>query len=323
MRADALCGTLRPLALLLLPAVLGGLYPSALYARAETAGARPPALVLEAGSVAHRQMVAVGRDLVVAGEAREDAAALEGRIRILGRVHGDVIALGGDVELAASARVDGDVYSLGGHIRAAPGSTIGGRSVSYPSASAAWLTLIEGPTLGLSPFSPLVVGAKIGLLAAWLLLVLALFSISGREMLATSASVASEPGRSFVVGLTGVCAMALTALALTTLAVAVVGVPLLVLVVLVALVLKLWGMVGVFHALGDALGRRLLGRRLRSLHAATLGLLVLGVVKFLPYVGVWVWTAATLIGVGAALTTKMGRREPWLRPEAQPAMPVG
>ena len=42
-------------------------------------------------------------------------------------------------------------------------------------------------------------------------------------------------------------------------------------------------------------------------------LLALGLVKFIPYLGVWAWTAATLIGVGATLTTKLGRREPWFQ----------
>jgi hypothetical protein len=48
------------------------------------------------------------------------------------------------------------------------------------------------------------------------------------------------------------------------------------------------------------------------LHAALAGLLALGVVKFLPWIGTVGWTLATLIGVGASLATKFGRDEPWL-----------
>ena len=280
-------------------------------AAAQPAGA-DPALVLESGSVARRQLVGVGRDVQVHGEAREDVVALDGSIEITGRVQGDVIALGGSVALGATARVAGDVFAVGGAVRAHPGAQLGGRSVSYPDASAAWLTLLEGPTVGLSPFSPVVLGAKIALLAAWLLLVVIFFAVSGREVLATSESVSREPFRGFVVGLTGVVTLVLTALLLTALSAALVGLPLLVLVVLLALVLKLWGMVAVFHALGDWLARRL-GKRLTPLHAATLGLLVLGVLKFVPYVGVIAWTTATLLGVGATLSTKLGRREPWLQ----------
>lgn len=283
-------------------------------APARPAGPAPPALRLEAGSVAYSQLVALGRDLVVAGEARSDVAALEGSVEVSGHVHGDVIVLGGDVRVTATGRVDGDVSVLGGSLHAAPGAHLGGRSVSYPSLSSAWLTLLEGPTLGLPPFSPVVLGAKLALLAAWAVLLLLLFVTSGRGLLETAEGIRLEPGKSFLVGLTGVLSLFLTALLFATFTRGLAGVPLLVLVVLLALALKLWGMVAVFYALGSFLARRLLKRKLRPLNAATLGLLVLGTLKFLPYVGVWVWTAATLIGVGAALATKFGRREPWLEP---------
>jgi hypothetical protein len=269
------------------------------------------ALRLEKGSVARHQLVAIGRDLVVAGEALSDVAALQGSIEVSGRVAGDLIVLGGNARLTPTAEVDGDVYALGGSIDATPGARLGGRTVSYPNASAAWLTLMEGPAVGLAATSPLVLGAKVALLAAWAALLLLFFAASGREVLGTADNVRREPFRSFFVGLTGVLALLLTALFLSAFAGALVGVPLLVLVVLLAIVLKLWGMVAVFYALGDWIALRLLHRRIRPLTAATWGLLALGVLKFVPWIGVWSWTAATLIGVGAALSTKFGRREPW------------
>lgn len=269
------------------------------------------ALRLEKGSTASHQLVAIGRDLVVAGEALSDVAALQGSIEVSGRVAGDVIALGGNARLAPTAEVDGDVYALGGTIDAKPGARLGGRTVSYPSASAAWLTLVEGPVVGLAASSPVVLGAKVALLAAWAALLLLFFAASGREVLGTADNVRREPFRSFFVGLSGVLAMLLTALFLSAFAGALVGVPLLVLVVLLAVLLKLWGMIAVFYALGDWIARRLFHRRIRPLTAATWGLLVLGALKFIPWLGIWSWTAATLIGVGAALSTKFGRREPW------------
>jgi len=269
------------------------------------------ALRLEKGSTARNQLVAIGRDLVVDGEALGDVAALQGSIEVSGRVAGDVIALGGNARLAPTAEVGGDVYALGGTIDASPGARLGGRTVSYPSAGAAWLTLVEGPAIGLSSASPIVLGAKVALLAAWAALLLLFFAASGREVLGTADNVRREPFRSFFLGLSGVLAMLLTALFLSAFAGALVGVPLLVLVVLLAVVLKLWGMVAVFYALGDWIARRLFHRRIRPLTAATWGLLVLGALKLIPWIGIWSWTAATLIGVGAALSTKFGRREPW------------
>lgn len=271
----------------------------------------PPALRLEAGSFARHQLVAIGRDLIVAGEALGDVAAVEGSVEVSGRVDGDVVVLGGDARLLPSARVGGDVHVMGGVIRASPDARVEGRMVAYPTASAAVVTLIEGPSLGLGFSSPLVLGTKLALLAAWAALLLLLFAASGRQVLETADEVRREPFRSFFVGLTGVLALLLTGLFFSAFTGGLVGVPLLVLVLLLALLLKLWGMIAVFYALGEWLSRRVFRRRLRPLNAATLGLLVLGILKFLPWVGVWAWTAATLIGIGASLSSKLGRREPW------------
>ena len=241
-----------------------------------------PAIVVEEGSVARQEVVAVGRDLVVAGEAMSDVVSISGSTRVTGRVAGDVIVLGGDGLLSETARVEGDVFILGGRLEAAPGARIEGRSVSYPTVSSAWLTLMEGPSLGLAAWSPLVLGAKLALMAAWLALTLLLFATSGRQLLETSESVQANPGRNFVTGVAAVLAMLLTALLFSAFAAAIVGIPLLILVVLLALILKLWGLVSVFHATGYWLVARLFKKRALPLNYALVGLLVLGAVKLIP-----------------------------------------
>jgi hypothetical protein len=267
---------------------------------------------LDAGSVAHHQLVAIGRDLVIEGQALSDVAALQGSVSITGQVDGDVVVLGGNVELGPRARIGGDVFAVGGTVRAAPGARAEGRMVSYPTASSAAITLVEGPSLGLGFASPVVLGVKLALLAAWAALLLVLFAASGRQILETAEGIRNEPLRNFGIGLTGLLALVLTALLFTTFTGGLAGAPLLVLVVLLALLLKLWGMIAVFYTLGEWIARRLLRRpRMRPLNAATIGLIVMGVIKLVPFVGVWVWTAATLIGMGATLSTKFGRREPW------------
>jgi hypothetical protein len=280
-------------------------------ASAASAVSARPALRLEPGAIARHQLVAVARDIEVDGDALADVAALNGSVLVRGRVKGDVIVIGGSARLGPRASVDGDISVIGGVIQVDPGARIGGRSVAYPNASPTLTTLLEGPSLGLSDTSPLVLGAKLALLAAWAALLLLLFAASGRQMLETAEDVRREPFLSFFTGLTGVAALVLTALALTIFLGGLAWAPMLAMVALLLLVLKLWGMVAVFYALGDWVALRLLHRNLRPLNAATLGLLLMGAIKFLPYVGVWVWTAATLIGIGATLATKFGRREAW------------
>lgn len=278
---------------------------------AASSGQSPPALVIDAGSVAHSQVVAVGRDLRVAGQAESDVVSIHGSATVTGSVKGDVIVLGGDAVLAESARIGGDVLVLGGQLKAAAGSRILGRSVSYPTLGAAWLTLLEGPSLGLAASSPVVLGAKLALLAAWLTLSLILLATDGRQVLNGSRQIAREPARDFLIGFTGVLSLLLTALFFSAFASAIVGLPLLALVVLIALLLKLWGMVAVFHCVGAFVTSRWPGRRLQPLNQSMIGLGILGAIKLIPWVGTWVWTVATFIAVGATLATKFGRSEPW------------
>jgi hypothetical protein len=270
----------------------------------------PPAQTIHKGAVARSQVVGLGRDVLVEGKALSDVAAVNGSVIVSGTVEGDVLVLGGDARLASTARVAGRVFVLGGSLEAEAGASIGQPAVAYPSVSSAWLALVEAPALGLGAGAPIVLVAKVALLVAWLILMLLLFAVAGRPLLSTAEGVAQEPIRNFWMGLTGVLTLVMTGLFLGAFAGPVIGFPFVVLIVLLLLLAKLWGMVAVFYVVGRWCFNRL-RRRSSVLTVATVGLLVLGVIKFLPWLGLWVWTVATLVGVGAAFTTKFGRREDW------------
>ena len=270
-----------------------------------------PAYHLAEGSLVRSRIVALGRDMIVEGEAQSHAVVVSGSLHLSGSVGGDVVILEGDAHLAETARIAGDLYVLGGVVELASGAVVGGRSVAYPDTASVWLGLLESPTLGTSHFAPQVLGAKLALLAFWSFVALLLFGVARREMLVTSESLRVEPFHNFFVGLTGILAMTLTALFFAAFAGPFLGVPLLMLVAVVALLLRFWGMVAIFHAAGVWI-ERLLGRKNSAeLTAATLGLIALGVCKMIPWVGVVTWLMASFLGVGAALSTKLGRREAW------------
>jgi len=270
------------------------------------------ALVLEQGAVSRHQIVAVGKDLVVAGEALAGVTALEGSARISGTVAGDVTVMGGDVTLEPTARVGGSVHVLGGHLRLEPGALVEGSSVAYPSFSRAGLTLLEGPSLGMAATSPVVLAAKLGLVAAWLAITLILFVTTGRSLVAASDEIRREPLLCFASGLVAVLALVLTGLLLDALLPSPLSLPLLSIVVVTGIVAKLWGSVAVFHLVGRLVLRALVHGRRPLLHEALLGVLLLGALKFVPVAGIAIWTAMTLVGVGAALRTRFGRLEGWV-----------
>jgi hypothetical protein len=174
------------------------------------------------------------------------------------------------------------------------------------------LVLAEGPALGLSPWSRVVVGTKLALLAAWLITAMALVGAAWPAIESTAAAIAEAPLRSFSTGVVAVLAMLLLGLFLSAFLGVEAGVPLLVLLGLTALVLKLWGTVAVCALIGGRIVRAAGWRASGPLATTLYGLAVMGALKFVPWVGVWAWTAATLVGVGASLATKLGRRESWI-----------
>ncbi len=274
-------------------------------------GTDDAAVVVDADAVARDQLLAIGRDLELRGEARSDAVVLNGDARIDGFVAGDVIVLGGDVELGPPARLGGDVFVLGGRVDAESGAVVEGRTVAYPRAPSSLVVLAEGPVLGQAALSPAVALLNLALLLAWLLVTLVLAAGFDRALTATAQSVLERPFRNFFAGLVAVLAVAVTFAVLTAVAPALVGAPLLAVCGVAILVCKLWGTVAVFLAVGARLLPDRLGLAGRPLAAALCGLLALGVVKIAPYVGGWTWTIVTCIGIGAALDSRLGRRDPW------------
>jgi hypothetical protein len=110
----------------------------------------------------------------------------------------------------------------------------------------------------------------------------------------------------------------LTAILFSYLVPFVVGVPLLIALGVFAILSKAYGMIVVFHALGtvvagartrDQLDRR---RWLRGdLAMVLVGVLLLGTIRLIPIAGTILWASSSIFGIGVALATKFGRREPW------------
>jgi len=74
----------------------------------------------------------VGSDIHVENEesVQGTVMAWRGDVTVDGTVHGDVVAVGGNVNLNSTARVHGDVVCIGGELREEPGSYVSGEKVT-------------------------------------------------------------------------------------------------------------------------------------------------------------------------------------------------
>ena len=157
----------------------------------------------------------------------------------------------------------------------------------------------------------------LSLLLAWLIAAIVVTLMSAREVRYSSVELRASALHCFALGLVAITSFVLTAIALNYLP-SVIGLPLLIALGVFAIVAKIYGAIAVFHALGTmiagARSRQALDRRrwLRGdLAMVLVGVLVLGALRLIPVVGTLIWALASVFGVGTALATKFGRREPW------------
>ena len=219
-------------------------------------------------------------------------------------INGDLLVVGGTVTFGARGRVNGNVIHAGTKITGADGR-VGGRV--YPLAS------LEGATSAMTKTAIVV-----SLLLVWMLAAIVVTLMSGREIRSSSVEVRTSALHCFVLGLVAFTSFVLTAIAFSYLVPYIVGIPLLAALAVFGILTKVYGMIAVFHAIGtlvagarsrDQLGRR---RWMRGdLAMVVIGVLLLGALRLIPVVGPILWSLAGIFGVGVALATKFGRREPW------------
>jgi hypothetical protein len=227
-----------------------------------------------------------------------------GSVQIREVVSGDLLVLGGMVTFAGSGRVNGNLIHAASTVRGAE-NRVGGRV--YPLAS------LEGAAASLTKNAIVA-----SLLLVWLLAAVVVTLMSGKEIRLSSVEVRGSALHCFVLGLVALTSFVLTAIAFSYLVPYVIGIPLIAALAVFAVLTKVYGMIAVFHAVGTLVAgsrsRNQLAKRKwfrGDLAMVVVGVLILGAIRLIPVVGTMVWGLASVFGVGVALATKFGRREPW------------
>ncbi|MEW5980852.1 MAG: hypothetical protein AB1806_00620 [Acidobacteriota bacterium] len=263
--------------------------------------------------------------------------AVLGSARVDGRVDGDVVAVGGGVQLGPKAVVRGEVVSVGGGVERAPGARVGGQTsevrIGFPTFSPrirlrpwqdwSWFgTSLGGATDLIATLS------RMGILA---LLVIGLATIVPLQVRRIGDQVAAEPWRAGFVGLAAqLLFVPVLVITVLVLAVSIIGIPLLLLVPFAALAFLfafLLGFAGTASAVGQAVSRRFGGRPLPLVVGAAVGLAVIwaltAIARFaglagLParvilsvvlVAGFVIEYVAWTVGLGGVLVSRFGRRD--------------
>ncbi|MEO8380779.1 MAG: hypothetical protein ABI779_14035 [Acidobacteriota bacterium] len=251
-----------------------------------------------------KDAVYANRDVVIRTPVLGTVQLYGGTLVLDEVIHGDLLVISGKVIFGGRGRVEGNLIHAGSTILGAEGR-IGGRI--YPLAS------LEGAVSALTKTAIIA-----SLLLVWMVVAVVVTLMSGREIRISSIELRSSALHCFVLGLVAMTSFVLTAIAFSYLVPYVVGIPLLAALGVFGLLTKVYGMIAIFHTVGTLVAgsrtRQQLERRtwLRGdLAMVVVGVLLLGAIRLIPIVGTVLWSLASIFGIGVALATRFGRREPW------------
>jgi len=252
-----------------------------------------------AGSV-----VAVGGPAEINGTAW-DVVVVGGPAVIRGQVSGDLVAVGGSVELTSSAKIMGDLVIVGSTFERDPGAVVTGSEVSLTLKEALgsqivqWFKGFPFPT----PTSPVFWWRLVSLFLTAVVLVIVSI-LFPKATAKTANQLAVSPILSFFWG------TLITFLALPTtilLFITILGIPLAGMLWLILACAYYLG----FASLSSLLGEKVLtalGRVQPELYiSALLGAVFIGLITWIPYVGILVGWLLKITGLGAAVLSLVNR----------------
>lgn len=245
-----------------------------------------------------------GEDTVIRDRVAGSVQVFGGNVTVANVIEGDLFVAAGTVKFAGAGRVEGDLIYGAARVTDASDRVRGG---IYSLSS------LEGAAASMDKSAVIA-----SLLLAWLVVAVIVTMMSGREIRSSSVEVRTSALHCFVLGLVALTSFVLTAIAFSYLVPYMIGIPLLAALGAFGVLTKVYGMIVMFHAVGTLVaGSRTRGQLasrkwLRGdLAMVVIGLLILGAIRLVPVAGTIVWGLASVFGVGVALATKFGRRDPW------------
>jgi hypothetical protein len=237
-------------------------------------------VLVDRGQTSKDVVVADG-NVTVRGTVDGDLAVADGDVTVRGRVTGNVVTLGGKAILGRRAHVDGDVLYADKKPQVAPGAQIGGDVKKFkPDA-------IAGGALGLR------IAVWLAVTISMLVLGLLLLVLFPRAADAVARAAKARTGRATLVGLLTFFLIPIIGfVALIT----VVGIPL-----GAGLLLALLPIYGLAYTASAFVTGRLVSKKGSPILAFVIGVLILRVLAFVPFLGGLIWFLATILGLGALL----------------------
>ncbi len=259
-------------------------------------------------------IISFGGNVTVEGRVKENVVAFGGTITLSGEVGDTVVGLGSAITLRPTAVIKGDLVSLGGVLNKEPGCSIQGDTVYFKSSE--FLSRILRGGLFSVPLLPIVLILKLFAVFIWLLLAVVVAGLFPRQLVFASAQVRATFWPVVGTGAMSLIIFVTLILFSAFLSLVLIGIPFLLFLIAVGLAIKIFGQVVLFHFFGESLGKALGVRAPAPLLAVVLGIVIVSLISFIPFVGFLFSFCLSLIAWGVVIRTKFGSTENWFRRKA-------
>jgi hypothetical protein len=267
-------------------------------------------------------IVSLGGTVTVEGQVRQSIFAVGGTVTISGEVDDSVVVIGGRLHLKPTAEVMKDLVVLGGTLIKETGCSVGGDTVYFKSKEISD-KFFKGGLLGFLSLSllPVILIIKFISLFIWALIAFVIAILFPRQVKMASGQVRTSFWPVFGTGLLALFAFTVFVIFAALLSIILIGIPILLALVFAGLIIKFFGRVAMLYFFGESLARAFQRRDVSALGGAMLGLFIVGLLSFIPFLGLMFTTVVNVIGWGVTIRTKFGTTENWFRRAPRPAMP--
>ncbi|MEN6488426.1 MAG: hypothetical protein ABFD66_06030 [Smithella sp.] len=274
-------------------------------------------ILLAAVSAEAKSIFKIGSDVnVKQDQAVDTVIGIGGQVTVQGLVEEDVIAVGGSVVLANTSIVRGDVICVGGVIIRSNDAQVFGdiAEINAANISSAFSSALRGDMEGWSLIFNII---SLCFFAVIFVIALILILLIPRPVIVIVREIQTFKLKSF---LWGFLATLTIAPFFMLLAISIIGITLIPLVFTLLLLAFILGYIASGKIVGDYVLTKVSRRQVKSLAGETiLGLILLWVIGWIPYVGWLIKFFALTFGLGGVLLALFNRKN---LPAAPPPPPV-
>jgi hypothetical protein len=261
--------------------------------------------LIASAAASGQSVVTVGKPLAVVAPVQGRVVSVAGDVDLRAPVSGDVVAWGGAVRIAPGASIGGNLIAFGANVSGDRG-VVAGRIVTPGSLASLYLAEAERGPFRAAPGAALAtgLGLRLLMLAIWAVLSSAVLRLWAGPVARAAVCFEENAAAAATSGIVGIAFLLLSGVTAFSAFPAALRVPGAVLILAAAASLKIFGMTALFLFLGQRIARRISPRQRPA--ALAIGLIAAGLVSLIPVAGPLLWSAASIVAIGAAVYTRFG-----------------